>query len=87
MNSDILELRNLISGFKICCQTEGKSPRTIEWYDAFLCRFRSFLDSNQLPTIINQINKAHIRQFIIYLQTEAAVPRSNKSLSPATIQG
>jgi len=87
MNSDNLELRNLTSGFKICCQTEGKSPRTIEWYDAFLCRFRSFLDSKQLPTVISQVNKAHVRQFIIYLQSEATVPRSNKSLSPATIQG
>jgi site-specific recombinase XerD len=87
MKSDILELRNLISGFKICCQTEGKSPKTIEWYDAFLRRFRYFLDSNQLSTVINQINRSLIRQFIIYLQSEAKVPRSNKSLSPATIQG
>ena len=87
MNSDILELQNLINGFKICCQTEGKSPRTIEWYDAFLRRFRSFLDLNQLPTVIKQIDKAHIRHFIVYLQTEATVPWSNKDLSPATIQG
>ncbi|MFC2024611.1 tyrosine-type recombinase/integrase [Chloroflexota bacterium] len=87
MNSDILEFRNLISGFKICCQTEGKASRTIEWYDSFLCRFNSFLDSKQLPTIINQINKTHMRQFIIYLQTEARVPRTDRSLSPATIQG
>ncbi len=87
MNSDILELGNLISGFKICCQTEGKSLRTIEWYDAFLCRFRSFLDSKQFPTVISQVNRAHIRQFIIYLQTEAIVPRTDRSLSPATIQG
>lgn len=87
MNSDILELRNLISGFKICCQTEGKSPKTIEWYDAFLGRFRAFLESNTFPTRILEIKREHIRRFIIYLQAEARVPRTDKSLSPATIQG
>lgn len=87
MNSDMLELGTLISGFIICCQTEGKSPKTIEWYYAFLRRFRYFLDSKQLPTIINQVDKGHIRQFIVYLQTEAKVPRTDRSLSPATVQG
>jgi site-specific recombinase XerD len=87
MNSDMLELRNLISGFKICCQTEGKSPKTIEWYDAFLSRFGAFLGSNRFPTRIFEIKREHIRRFIIYLQAEARVPRTDKSLSPATIQG
>ena len=32
MKTSVLELGNLIQGFKLCCQTEGKSPKTIEWY-------------------------------------------------------
>jgi hypothetical protein len=27
MKSNVLELRNLIQGFRLSCQTEGKSPQ------------------------------------------------------------
>ena len=54
MDSGFLELANLIEGFKLSCQTEGKSPRTIEWYVAFLTRFRRFLESEHLPTALGQ---------------------------------
>lgn len=87
MNSNILELQNLIKGFQLSCQTEGKSSKTIEWYTCFLTKFRQFLDTKQLPTDLNHINKTHIREFILYLQTEAKAPRSKRPLSGATIQG
>lgn len=87
MNSNILELKNLIEGFKLSCQTEGKSPKTVEWYFSFLTRFWHFLQVNQLPTDLCQISKAHIREFIRYLQVEAKTPRSERPLSSATVQG
>ncbi len=49
MNS-ILDLQNLIQGFKLSCQTENKSPKTIEWYTCFLDRFHQFLKRNNYPT-------------------------------------
>jgi len=87
MTSNILELQNLIEGFRLSCQTEGKSPKTIEWYTSFVTRFRLFLELNNLPSQIDKINKNHIRQFILYLQEEARTPHSGKNLSGATIQG
>jgi hypothetical protein len=75
MNSNTLELKNLIEGFKLSCQTEGKSPRTVEWYVSFLTRFRLFLETSKLPSDISGINKSHIREFIRYLQTDARVCR------------
>ena len=87
MSSNILELQNLIEGFRLSCQTEGKSPKTIEWYFSFLTRFRHFLQVNQLPTKLCQIKKAQIREFIRYLQIEAKTPRSERPLSGATVQG
>ncbi len=87
MKTSVLELGNLIEGFKLTCQTEGKSPKTVEWYTSFLERFHLFLNSNCYPTEIAQINKSHIRAFIRYLQTEAKTPYKGKPLSPATIQG
>jgi integrase/recombinase XerD len=87
MDSNTLELQNLIGGFKLSCQTEGKSLKTIEWYTSFLTRFRLFFESQQPATNLNYITKNHIRAFILYLQTKARTPRGDKPLSGATIQG
>jgi site-specific recombinase XerD len=87
MDSSFLNLQNLIQGFKISCQTEGKSPRTIRWYNIFLEKFRIFLEQNGLPACVDQLDKAHVRQFILHLQQEARTPRTNRHLSGATVQG
>jgi site-specific recombinase XerD len=87
MNNNALSITNLINGFRLSCQTEGKSPNTIEWYICFLNRFRLFLESREMPTHVQQIDKNHIRAFILYLQTEARVPHANVPLSGATVQG
>ena len=70
MNNNGLDIANLIEGFRLSCQTEGKSPKTIEWYTGFLTRFRLFLESREMPTHVQQVDKSHIKAFILYLQTE-----------------
>ena len=87
MNNNNVDLTKLIEGFKLSCQTENKSPKTIEWYIGFLTRFRQFLGLHQMPGNAGQIERNHIRAFIRHLQTEAKVPGTNKSLSAATVQG
>jgi len=86
MNSE-LDLKNLIEGFKLSCQTENKSPKTIEWYTCFLERFLRFLQLNIHPTRVNDIDKNHIRSFILYLQQQAKTPHTDKPLSSSTVQG
>jgi site-specific recombinase XerD len=66
MNIDTLELKNLIEGFKLTCQTEGKSPRTIEWYFALLTRFQHFLEDKKILTDLGQIGEEDVRTFIRY---------------------
>ena len=80
MNS-VLDLQNLIQGFKLSCQTENKSPKTIEWYTCFLEKFLQFLNSRFYPVNIDEIDKHHIREFIRYLQLEAKTPHQCKPLS------
>ena len=87
MNNNGLDIANLIEGFRLSCQTEGKSPKTIEWYICFLNRFRQFLQSREMPTHVQQVDKSHIKAFILYLQTEARVPHADVPLSGATVQG
>ena len=86
MNSE-LDLKNLIYGFKLSCQTENKSPKTIEWYTCFLERFLQFLEINSYPTKVSEIDKNHIRSFIIFLQQQAKTPHTEKPLSNSTLQG
>lgn len=87
MKTSVLELGNLIQGFKLSCQTEGLSPKTTEWYTSFLLRFLRFLEQSGLPTQLDRIEKTHIRRFILYLQQEARTPHKHKPLSGATVQG
>ena len=86
MNS-VLDLQNLVKGFALSCQTEGKSPKTIEWYTCFLERFRHFLQLNSHPARVSEIDKNHIRSFILYLQQQAKTPHTGKPLSNSTVQG
>lgn len=85
MNSE-LDLKSLIEGFKLSCQTENKSPKTIEWYISFLNRFHRFLERD-CSLSVDSIDKNSIRAFILYLQQEARTPHTNKRLSDCTIQG
>ena len=87
MKSSIFELDNLIDGFKLSCQTEGKSPRTVEWYYSFLARFLSFLKLKEFPTDVGMLGKNHIKAFILYLQTEVKTPFQGNPLSSSTVQG
>jgi site-specific recombinase XerD len=87
MESSVYQLDNLIDGFKLSCQTEGKSPRTVEWYYSFLGRFLSFLKMRGFPTDIGMLGKHHVKAFIHHLQTEAKTPYHGKPLSCSTVQG
>ena len=87
MRTSNLDLETLIQGFRLSCQTEGKSPKTVDWYTAFLRRFLRFLHSGNLPCDLDGITRDHIRAFIRFLQVEARTPRSDRPLSPATVQG
>lgn len=87
MTSKAMELKNLIEGFQLTCQTEGKSHKTVEWYCSFLARFLSFLKLQGFSTEIDQLDKYHIKAFILHLQTEVKTPYHGKPLSCSTVQG
>jgi len=87
MISSEYDIDNLIEGFKLSCQAEGKSYKTVEWYYCFLKRFSLFLRREKLSDSIIHINQRHVRLFINYLQTQVKTPFKNTPLSPASIQG
>jgi len=63
-------LVRLTESYAHCLSSEGKSPKTIEWYIANLKRFAKFLSDNRLPESVTEIGKEETRRFISHLQTD-----------------
>lgn len=66
-------LRSLVKGFVLTKQTEGKSPRTVEYYRENLRRFIWYADKQGWSDDIRLLNEWRIREFLGYI--ESGVPR------------
>jgi len=84
MNKANLDLGRLIGEFKLTCEVEGKSVRTIEWYFSFLRQFEEYLRRSGLATYVNEIDKGYIRQYISFLQRDGEAGNHRRRLAPAT---
>jgi len=93
METKTPSLDRLITSYLMCCQTEGKSPKTIEWYGSNLKRLCSFLRCRSYSLRVEEINMAEIREFIYHLQNEAVrwansrYIKDGSNLSPYSVQG
>lgn len=63
-------LDSLIKGFVLTKQTEGKSPRTVEFYSENLKRFLWYASRKEWPDDIRLITEWHIRDFLGYVANE-----------------
>jgi site-specific recombinase XerD len=66
-NSNI-ELSLLARHFELYNRTEGKSPKTIDWYNLALRQFQRFLVKSERSINLNGLGEAEVRGFILYLQ-------------------
>ena len=71
MSTKLPSLDALIEGFLICCMTEGKSEKTIEFYAHNLSKFSRFTKEQKMDLPVDQIGTAEARKFIFYLQNDA----------------
>lgn len=69
-------LDQLIDSYLVCCMTEGKSPKTIEFYSTNLKRFNRFLKGNHLAASIadigNNARRRHKREICVPLDFNSA---------------
>ena len=63
-------LKCLVNGFILTKQTEGKSPRTVEFYSENLKRFLWYASKHDWPDDIRMITEWHIREFLGYVANE-----------------
>ena len=80
------ELDHLISGFILDCRINGKTQRTLEFYNDNLSRFQWWLSHNKLSTDINSVGPDIIRVFLAYIQQEphrwgSSNPHANRKAS------
>lgn len=87
-----LTLRDLIGYWEFHNRTEGKSPRTIAWYNHTLTMFERFLQQDGSPVLIAEVGEPEVRGYIAYLQQKRKwddtdhCPTSAELLTPGGIQ-
>lgn len=86
-------LKSLVKGYLLTHQTEGSSPRTVEFYQGILNRFLWYAEKNDWPDDCRLLNEWHIREFLGYVGTEVkrwsvqgnGSESSSRKASPRTI--
>jgi integrase/recombinase XerC/integrase/recombinase XerD len=88
MNTSLYTLIDLFAATK---RTEGRSPKTIDWYCDFLRKFAKYLGEN--PTI-SHVTLDNARSFVAFLQGQTTrwnghplIPAQEGGFSPYTIHG
>ena len=63
-----LELGALAKEFELHNRSEGRSPRTVQWYNDVLDLFEGWLESEGLGTSLADLGPNEVRRFILHLQ-------------------
>ncbi|MFC1913756.1 tyrosine-type recombinase/integrase [Chloroflexota bacterium] len=64
------DLGTFIQGYILNCRCEGKSPKTVSFYQGNLERFLWYCRHYDLPPSPKQITTDHLRQFLWYVASE-----------------
>ncbi len=78
INMAELDLKKLILHFEQSNKADGKSPKTISWYNEMLSGFVAHLKLTVRDTVLGELNVTTVREYIIHEQ--------GRDLSPYTIQ-
>jgi len=62
-------LEKLARHFEAHNRSEGKSPRTVDWYKRVLHYFQNYLEEESLSSMLGDITMQTVKEFIVYLQT------------------
>jgi len=81
-----IPLSKLIKHYEAFNRTEGKSPRTIEWYTETLLAFEKFLQNSNRSRSLRDIGIEEAREFILYLQQITYRSHRISSTFPAGIR-
>jgi len=69
LEKDNIPLEKLTRHFEAYNRSEGKSPRTVEWYCRVLRYFERYLEEQGHSTNLGDLTLEVAREFVLYLQT------------------
>jgi hypothetical protein len=69
LQKDNIPLEKLARHFEAYNRSEGKSPRTVEWYCRVLRFFQKYLDDQGHSTKLGDLTLGVAREFVLYLQS------------------
>ena len=87
------ELDTLIDRYRLSNTADGKSPQTIEWYDAMLHAYSKYAKQTFGQNGLKNLSRDSVRSYILYLrqrprfQGHPQTRATDRPLSPKTIQG
>jgi len=82
MDKGDTDLSRVIEFYETFNRSEGKSPRTVEWYSEVLNLFLDWLRSKGKPTNLGSVGEMEVREFILFLREKRV---NGKSLSSHTL--
>jgi site-specific recombinase XerD len=87
------ELDTLIDRYRLSNTTDGKSPKTIEWYDTMLRAYSRYTEQSFDNNSLNNLERDNVRGYILYLREKPRFQNhphnrsESQHLSSRTIQG
>ena len=72
IGTEKLELGKLAERFEVHNRSDGKSPRTVEWYNQALEIFTGWLAAEGMSTCVDDIREDEVRRFVLHLQRGGA---------------
>ena len=91
-NKSHLAFEEFINRYKLSNRAEGKSEKTIQWYDEILKSFHVHLKNTGNGNGISCLNMENAREYILYLRNKPKfenhpfIPTQNETLSPQTLR-
>ena len=73
MGAGQTDLLDLMGHFEVHNRTEGKSPRTVEWYNLALGKLRDWLIEQGEPTVLSGLDELKVRMFLLDLQERPGI--------------
>ena len=78
-------LEEVLEGYALTAQAEGKSPKTVEWVAQTTNRFARFLTGQGLATEVDAVGPEEVRAFIRHLQTSLRYADHPATYTQATL--
>ncbi len=87
-------MHRYLAGFRLHCVAEGKSSRTVEWYEHKLRIFASYVEDQYGVDDPAAVQPDHIRAFLVHMREDVQAnelnphrPVEDRPLSAYTVQG